>query len=379
MAGTLDELSLHKATGQYYKTCRRRRYYFGTDAKRAVKRYKIEWPYIERGLPIPAAFNIAGPPVVQVLDLWLESKRDAMDAGRIKPATFNAYQRVAELQATVLGRTRPAASITPIDFAKVRSALPGEFGVSAVVLSRTMTICRMPWRWAYESELLEKPIRFGPDFTGPTKGDIRRQRHERGRQIFTAAELRAMLDLSDPRLSAMIYLGINGAYTQSEIAALAVDEVDLSAGLIDHLRNKTDVPRTVPLWPETVAAIHAYLEIRKDPRGGHGNLLFVSKKGMPVVYESVSAKGRTVRRDSVQESFAKVRDSAGIKLQLAGFGKLRATFRTVADGCRDANAIRRVMGHEVGEGAEPHYIRSIGRDRLDAVVSRVRSWLNEAD
>ena len=106
-----------------------------------------------------------------------------------------------------------------------------------------------------------------------------------------------------------------------------------------------------------MAAIEAAPTRRKPSAKG---LLIASRLGTPF---------------KPDETFGILKRRIGIDLDNAGFGKLRHTFRTVADGVADANAIRRVMGHRVGKGAETGYIMEISDERLQAVVDRVHTWL----
>ena len=58
--------------------------------------------------------------------------------------------------------------------------------------------------------------------------------------------------------------------------------VDLDSGWIDYARPKTGIERRFPLWPETVAAIQAVLEIRQPPRDSQfADVLLVTKYGSP--------------------------------------------------------------------------------------------------
>lgn len=362
---------------QYYKGFRKKRYYFGADPDQAEDRFALEWPFIERGLPVPAEFATTGPTVGLVMDQWVESRLRDLNKEKIKPSTFAQYKRVAQFQVDQFGMTRVVAGLGPIDFARLADALPEEFGHSAAVLKRVVTITRMPWAWAYDNAILDKPVRYGRDLKAPSEGVRREQRFGRGRQIFTAKEIRSMLDQANPMMRAAIMLGINGGYTQSELAKLVIPEVDLEDALVDHLRPKTKIVRTVPLLPETVEALREYLAVRTEPRKEYGQILFVTSQGHAVHRSKINDKGNIYNRDSLLSAFTALKDRAGIKLNRSGFGKLRATFRTVADAAGDANAARRIMGHDLGQGVETSYIREIERKRLDAVVEYVKKWLFE--
>ena len=66
-------------------------------------------------------------------------------------------------------------------------------------------------------------------------------------------------------MRAMTLLAINGALGNTELALLPIKAVDLDTGWLDYPRAKTAVPRRVPLWSETIAAINESLRVRAEP------------------------------------------------------------------------------------------------------------------
>ncbi|MEM9414801.1 MAG: tyrosine-type recombinase/integrase [Planctomycetota bacterium] len=338
-----------------------------------MRRYVAEWPYIERGLPLPTDAEVSGVTLSGLLNLWLDDRRQDVDADRLKLATWRQYRDVAEFMVDRLGRLTPVKALRPTDFATLHRAMVKKWGASPSVLSRVVTVARMPFKWGWESEAIPDAVRMGPRFKIASKADKREKRHQRGRQVFTAAEVRNLLDASSVELRAAILLGVNGGYSQREVAEIERDAVDLNAGWIDHLRAKTRQPRRVPLWKETIAAIKALPNNEPEPEAE--GLLFVTRNGLKYVREYVNDNDKLIRCDVFGSAFGKLRRSIGIDLDHAGFGKLRATHRTVADAAGDANASQLIMGHALGEGVEEAYIRTIDDDRLVAVVKHVHDWL----
>ncbi|MFI4861342.1 MAG: tyrosine-type recombinase/integrase [Phycisphaerales bacterium JB063] len=344
-------LWLHKSSGQWCKTHRGRRYYFGPDKDQATDRFLREWEYILRGEEPPR--DDGGCNVHDAINLWLSDRRKDRDAGRIRPETWADYLKIGTFVIQSLGAVRPVAHLTPSDFAALRRAFAEEYTSSPTVLSRCVTVTRMAFRWGAD-EGKYPPVSVGAAFKVASKADKRAASRRRGRQVFTASEVRALLGASTGHLTACLWLGINGGYTQGELPLIRVE--DIKGGAIDHLRNKTGAARFVPLWPETVAALAWHTA------GRTSGPLLLDRRAQPLT------------RGAIIQAYAKLRKVVPVGVD-GGFGKLRATFRTAADGCGDANAIRRVMGHEVGEGVESAYIKQIERERLDRVVARVREWL----
>ena len=162
----------------------------------------------------------------------------------------------------------------------------------------------------------------------------------------------------------MVLLGINGAFGASDLSQLTVD--DYAGEWMDFARRKTGVERKVWLWPETRAAIDAYLEYRQRPFGSENeNLLFTTKHRQPWMRGTL---------DAIASAFLKAREAA--ELDRGSFYDLRRTFQTVAEGCLDFPAVSHVMGHAAGSGdMSAKYRQRITDERIKAVCEHVRSWL----
>ena len=76
-----------------------------------------------------------------------------------------------------------------------------------------------------------------------------------GEQMFEAEEIRLILANSQILVKAMVLLGINCGFGNSDCSELALKDVDIRRGWIDQSRHKTLVKRRCPLWPETVVAL----------------------------------------------------------------------------------------------------------------------------
>lgn len=354
-------LSFHAGSNNWYKTSRGKRFYFGPDPIEAKRRFDSEWSYIVRGLPVPEA---AGVTVGELVNLWLDDRDKDVQDGRLKRKTWTRYQEVGTVIVAELGRQTPVSSLTPDDFGKLHRALMDKTKDSPTVGRFYVNVSRMPWRWS-EANGVSGAVAMGSRFKPPPKSAVRIKRRKRGRQTFTADEIKTMLDDSRPFMRAAILLGLNGGYTQAEVAELRRSWLDLDAGTIDHLRGKTAFARRVTLWPETVEAIEAMPKYQ--PRGKDAkDRLFLTRTGR--AYGDDGANG-------IAQAFTRLMKKHKIELEQSGFGKLRATHRTVADEVKDANACRLIMGHALGQGSEEHYIEGIADDRLRAVTDHVRAWL----
>src|SRR5262249_51632709 len=126
---------------------------------------------------------------------------------------------------------------------------------------------RSIFKFAYDMEKIDHPVRFGPGFERPSKQVLRRHKAAQGAKLFEANEVRRMIEAASVQMKAMILLGINCGFGNSDCGNLPLSAVDLERGWVNFPRPKTGVNRRCPLWPETVAAIRATLSVRPTPKG----------------------------------------------------------------------------------------------------------------
>jgi integrase len=143
--------------------------------------------------------------------------------------------------------------------------------------------------------------------------------------------------------------------------------VDLEKGWLDFPRPKTGIPRRIPLWPETVAAIREVLASRRQPRNPDDRrFLFIGRRGQNYLGNH---KGYRVTAE-----MTRVLDDAGIEGRT--FYDLRRTFQTIAEGAHDLVAVQAIMGHAPASGdMSAVYRQQVDDRRLRDTVNHVRRWL----
>jgi integrase len=176
--------------------------------------------------------------------------------------------------------------------------------------------------------------------------------------MFAAEEIRRMMDGAGLELRAMILLGINAGYGNTDCSRLELKHLNLQTAWVDFPRPKTGIHRRAKLWPETVQAITAW-------QAEHSNC-----ETDRVFARSNEGIGRDV---------AKLRHRLGFNgRRHLGFYSLRHTFLTVGEETRDFPAVQLAMGHSDNSMAS-HYRERISDNRLEAVAEHVRKWLFGAD
>jgi integrase len=356
-------LTAHPA-GYWCKKIRGKIHYFGPwdDPDGALAKYLQQKDALHSGRtprPDPETLTVKG-----VANAFLNAKKKAVDAGELSLRTWMDYRSIMDKLVGGMGKDRVVTTLEPQDFASLKSLLAKRNGPHR--MCTVIQVIRCAFKYAYESGLIDRPLRFGPAFKRTSKKTLRLHKAKQGAKLFTRKEILVLLLSAPLQLEAMILLGINCGFGNADCGRLPLSAVDLDRGIIDFARPKTGIPRRCVLWPETVEALKQVIAGRKAPKdAADAGLVFITKYG----------KGWSKAENSgpITQEMRKLLK----KLDINGhrnFYTLRHTFRTVADEAKDQPACDYAMGHEV-----PHmssvYRETISDARLRAVADHVRAWL----
>lgn len=356
------------ATGRWAKKVRGRFVYFGKVADDPKGEAALALWLDQRDDLLAGRTPRATGDGLTVRDLcnrFLTAKEQQRDAGDITPRSFADYFATAKLIVGAFGKTRLVDDLAADDFEALRASLAKTRNPNT--LGNEVQRVRTLFKYAFDAGLVDRPVRTGPTFKRPAKRILRAIRQQKGPRMFTAVELRAMIRKADQPLRAMILLGINCGFGNTDCGTLPLSALDLVGGWVDYPRPKTAVERRCPLWPETAKAIREAIDQRPTPKlTDHAGLVFVTKYGQPWAKET--------RDNPVTKETRKLLDVLKLHRPGLGFYALRHTFETIAGGSRDQVAVDFVMGH-ADQSMGAVYREAIGDDRLRAVVEHVRKWL----
>lgn len=359
-------LTAHR-NGQWCKKIRGKIHYFGpvVDPDAALSKYLEERDDLQAGR-IPNRERDNRTTTVDLVNRFIHRSRQRMEAGELSEVSYLDYFQVGELIVQHFGRTTDPEQLRPADFGEFRFKMAAKYAPSR--LAKIVAVCRMIFKWGFDSEYLDRMPRFGPDFSTPAKSTHRRHRSEQEKKLLTAKEIKALIEAADPKWRAIILLCINGGLGNSDVSRLRLNQV--SGDWLDFPREKTGIDRRIYIWPETLQAVEDYKRHRETPKPEASDLLFLSKHGGPLIVVRSTGK----RTDLTIEGFRRIAKKAGIHRPRMGLYWLRHTYRTVADAVRDRPAIDFTMGHSDGSMAA-NYRHDIADDRLQAVAEHVRDWL----
>lgn len=364
--------------GWWCKKIAGKHHYFGRVADdpegvRALEQYTRERADLEAGrVPRP---KVEGLTVAVMCDQFLNAKRATLDAGEIKPRTWQDLFAVCKILVESFGRDRPVLDLRPEDFGRLRAALASKWG--AVRLGVEIGRMKSVFRWASLQGLLDdasgtpRSVRFGTEFQKPPARVLRVARAEKGSRMFEPEDIRKILEAADTMMRAMVLLAVNGGFGNSDIGRLPMTAVDLKGGWLNFARPKTGISRRVPLWTETAEALQQVIAERagrlRESGGDAEHLVFVTQRGQSW------GKGKA-GSDPVGMMFRRLLESLGLKKPGMSFYSLRHSFLSVAEETKDFPAVRALMGHS-DTSVQAMYRERIGDDRLQAVVEHVRRWL----
>ncbi len=293
-------LTAHRGAQQWCKKLKfagkKRTFYFGplSDWPAALKRYEREWPYRVQGLEPPVLADDKDACTLRVLcNLFLEAKRNRVASGELTDLSYRDYFRACKRLVDHFGPDRRVDDLGPADFEAYRSKLATKFATSS--LSNEVGRCRVLFKFAADQRLIAAPVHFGQSFDKPGAKAIRRHRNNSDKLLFSREELLAILSAlagvdytrpdgetvalkADPQLRAMTLLGINAGLGVTDCGCLRTSHIDLSRGWLNYPRVKTETDRQAALWPETVEALQAVLQSRREPRSDEdADIVFLTR------------------------------------------------------------------------------------------------------
>jgi integrase len=371
---------------RWAKKIRGKLYYFGKVQdgwKPALDKYQREKDDLYAGRKPRAARD--GLTVGALCNRFLEAKRHLVDTSELSPRSFVDYHATCKLLVEHFGAGRFVDDLAADDFEGLRRALAKTRG--PVTLGNEIQRVRVVCKFAYDSMLVDKPVRYGPTFKRPNKTTLRRERQKKGPRMFEATELRRIIGAAGGPLRAMILLGVNAGLGNHDVGTLPLSAIDLKSGWLDYPRPKTAIHRRCWLWPETIEAIKAAIAGRPAPKEAAAEkLVFVTRYGKSWSKErdtlpdtDVLAKKKSTATDNpVSKEMIKLLKAEKLHRPGLAFYALRHTFETIGGETKDQPAVDAIMGHADNSMAGA-YRERVGDDRLKAVAEHVRTWLLTAD
>lgn len=309
--------------------------------------------------------------VLALCNRFLTSKKNKVDAGRLKTRSLQELKSTCARVLMVFGKNSAVDDLGPDDFEKLLVEIAKTCGLvrQGNEVVRTKSI----FKYAVDNDLIKKNVRYGSEFKKPNKADLRKLKAESGTKDFAPDVIRSLLAKADVNMRAMILLGINAGAGNTDVSSLKFKHLDLDSGWLDYPRPKSGIARRVPLWPETIEAIRLAIAQRPVPAKpddeDDGDVVFLTSKGER--YIRVYEKSRT---DLVTSQFTILLKVGGGRRQKGlGFYSLRRTLATLGLHVADRDAVKAIMGHVFSEVIDTYNQAAPSDARLRAVTNYIRA------
>jgi integrase len=353
------------ATRRWAKKIRGKIRYFGpwADPDGALRKYQEQRDDLFAGRTPRVQGD--GLSVGKLLNLFLNSKRHLLDTCELSLRSFSDYKATCARIADAFGSTRLVVDLAADDFERLRIARAKTWG--PVTLANEIQRTRAIFKYGYDAGLIDRPIRYGPGFKRPSKKTLRKARLAKGARMFEAAELRKIIRAAGIPLQAMVLLGINCGFGNTDCGRLPLKALDLKGGWVDYPRPKTAIPRRCPLWSETVAALRCAIADRPAPKGDTDpQLVFITERG--------GSWAKDTADSPVSKEMAKLLEELKLHRPGLNFYALRHTLETVGGETKDQIAVDTIMGHARDDMASV-YRERVSDERLRGVTDYVHKWL----
>ncbi len=300
---------------------------------------------------------------------FLADRKHRVEAGDLTQRSFDDYYATCKRVIDAFGKSRRVESLGPNDFLGLKHDLGKNRG--PVSVGNEVARVRVLFNYLWVAGLIDKPPRLGPTFKRPSRKVLRQVPSKNGERMLEPADIRSLLKTARDQLKAMILLGVNCGFGNSDCAQLPRSAVDHSTGWVNFPRRKTGVERRCPLWPETLDALRGVEASRPEPLAAeHEDLVFITKSGNPWFKKTSD--------NPVTKEFRKLLVKQGLHRPGLGFYTLRHVFETIALECRDQVAVDYLMGHTRHDMASA-YREQISDERLQAATDHIRKWLTLSD
>jgi integrase len=365
------------ATGRWAKKIHGVTHYFGpwNNPDAALAKYLEQKDALHAGRK-PREVS-AGVSVKELANTFLNHKKDRLKSKDISPRTWENYRETTDLIVAQFGKARLVEDLRPDDFAELRNAMSKKWG--PVRVRNFIQQIRSVFKYGFDSDLVATPVRFGPGFTRPTNKTLRLEKAKKGPKMFEADEIRKLVNGAAIKgkgnpgsvqptapMKAMILLGANCGFGNSDCGTLPRSALDLAGGWVNYHRPKTGITRRCPLWPETVEALKVVFAERREPKDqANADLVFITSIGL--------SWHKATGDNPVSKEMRKLLDTLGIDGS-RNFYALRHTFETIGGETKDQVAVDHIMGHARDDMASA-YRERISDERLKAVSDHVRRWL----
>jgi integrase len=357
-------LTLHP-TGQYCKKIKGKLYYFGTNKREALQRYLEDAVFLHSVKGQRRNMTSGNVSIKTLCNLYLDRQNSRVQAGELTIRHYTDQVNSLRKFVRFLGQHCMVNTITTLDLQNYKRKLQKSYN-SANRINLHIAIVKSMFHWAKKNEVLE----VIPNIDAVSKVQLVRK----NRPTFTTEQIRKLLKASEPQMKAMILLGLNCGFGNTDCSELLWENIDFKKSRVHYPRGKTGINRDLALWPETVKALKNLT--RTNER------VFNTPTGKPWVRMiETTDKASNVKytnNDSVGKEFSKLIKKLNLEVEKGvGFYTLRRTAATLTARSGDPFAVQRLLGHADLKMATT-YVQDVS-EQTDRAINNTRKLIIQDD
>ena len=350
--------------GKWAKKIKGKTFYFGTwdQPDLAIREYDEFIKDAPKEPQRPSEATDYRLTIEDACDHFLCHKESHVASRELSARSFRDYKLTCKRFSKFLGYEKAFSDLTPQDFASYREWLSQRW--NPVNVGNEVTRILTMIKWLKGSKMIGD-IEVSPCFRKPSELVMRRYRRSVGKKLFTPKDIHSLLDESGVNMRAMILLGINCGFQNSDVERVPTDTIAeaINSSWIEYPREKTEMERRCPLWEETLVAIKEASRVRRKRKKSSSPRFFFLR---------ADGTGYSGENNDIAKLFRATREHA--MLATGGFSWLRKTFETVASACCDQVAVNYIMGH-VDASMAAVYRQEVWDERLVKATDTVHDWL----
>jgi integrase len=317
----------------------------------ALKEYFATIDDIKQG--IAPDRNAEGLKLRDACEAFLRSRRTRQEAGELSKRSLQDYETEVEWMVGILGPSVTVDSLRPAHFTKLRRAMTA---YSAQTTGNKIGRIRVVCKYFYDTCMVTAPVRFGPDFSRPSRATLRKDKASKPKKLFKPEEIHQIIAAANPQFKAMAILGLYAGYGNTDCGLLRTNHIDPKSGFIKFERPKTGIPRKCWLPPRAMKYI---TDIMPNKPG----LVFKTRRG--------NAWAKDSKQNPIAVEWKKLADSVGV---VQTFYALRHTAYTIAGSSKDKDARSYFAGH-AWSGLAEIYNEDFDDQRLVVIGQIIDKWL----
>jgi integrase len=319
---------------------------------------------------VPPDPPIGNPPWVEppktvdsVVAGFLEERRRAVEIGKLSKARLANQRKHLESFTEFVGASSGIERFDNKSLEEYRALVEGQLArgtMKATYARDRLQAVKQIVNWAYDQELIRELPRC------LRKYSIAIETTEP--ETIPKEQIAKLYASANDQQKLYLLLGLNCGFTSSDIANLAISEVDIEAGTITRKRSKTKKAKSVPtvvyfLWSETWALVAKHLQKT-------GSLAFLTERGKPLIQQALTDSHELKKTDTIHSSWVRLQKVSGVKQSHRYLRKTGASI--LYSNNQFARFHGMFLGHAPQGVAERHYLKPDREGFREALV-----WLRD--